>query len=93
MQVVHTCRGQQRYRRPKSSARYNKKHGYCYRCIWCNNFYKTNAALKGHHSRKVSDPGGCKNKPKSKTSTLTKKAVMRLRRKGAQKQFDHVNFV
>ena len=47
--------------------------------IWCNNFYKT-----------ISDPGGCKSKPKSRTGTLAKKAVMRLRRKEAQKQFDHV---
>ena len=32
-----------------------EKHGYSCRCTWCNNFYKTIAALKGHHSRKVSD--------------------------------------
>ena len=62
-----------------------EKHGYRYRCIWCNNFYKTNAALKGHHSSKVPDPGGCKSKPKSKTGTLAEKAVMRLRRKEAKK--------
>ena len=67
-----------------------EKHGHCHKCIWCNNFYKANAALKGHHSKKVSDPGGCKYKPKSKTGTLAEKAIMRLRRKDAQKQFDHV---
>ena len=67
-----------------------EKHGHCYRCIWCNNFYKTSGALKGHHSRKVSDPLGCKSKPKSKTGTLAEKAVKRLRRKEAQKHFDHV---
>ena len=47
-------------------------------------------ALKGHHSRKVSDPLGCKNKPKSKSGTLAEKAVKRLRRKAAQKHFDPV---
>ena len=67
-----------------------KKQGYCYRCIWCNNFYKTSGALKGHHSRKVSDPLGCKCKPKSKSGTLSEKAVKRLRRKEAQKNFGHV---
>jgi hypothetical protein len=67
-----------------------EKQGHCYRCIWCNNFYKTSGALKGHHSRKVSDPLGCKNKPKSKSGTLAEKAVKRLRRKEAQKHFDHV---
>ena len=67
-----------------------KKQGHCYRCIWCNNFFKTSGALKGHHSRKVSDPLGCKHKPKSKSGTLAEKAVKRLRRKEAQKHFDHV---
>ena len=38
----------------------------------------------------VSDPLGCKSKPKSKTGTLAEKAVKRLRRKEAQKHFDHV---
>ena len=38
----------------------------------------------------VSDPLGCKCKPKSKTGTLSEKAVKRLRRKEAQKHFDHV---
>jgi hypothetical protein len=67
-----------------------EKHDYCYRCVWCNNFYKTSGALKGHQSRKVSDPLGCKHKPKSKTGTLAEKAVKRLRRKEAQMHFDHV---
>ena len=67
-----------------------KKQGHCYRCIWCNNFYKTSAALKGHHSRKALDPLGCRCKPKSKSGTLSEKAVKRLRRKEAQKNFDHV---
>ena len=47
-----------------------EKHGHCYRCIWCNNFHMTSGALKGHQSRKVSDPTGCKCKPKSKTVTV-----------------------
>ena len=52
-----------------------EKHGHSYKCIWCNNFYKTSGALKGHHSRKVSDPLGCKCKPKSKIGTLAEKVV------------------
>ena len=56
----------------------------------CNSFYKTNAALKEHHghTKKVTDPGCFKSKPKSKSGTLAEKAVMRLKRKEAHKQFD-----
>ena len=50
----------------------------------------TSGALKGHHSRKVTYPLGCKSKPKSKSGTLAEKAVKRLRRKEPQKHFDHV---
>ena len=67
-----------------------EEHGHSYRCIWCNNFYKTSGALKGHHSRGVTDPLGCKSKPKSKSGTLAGKAVKRLRRKETQEHFDHV---
>ena len=67
-----------------------ERHDHYYRCIWCNNFHKTSGALKGHQSRKVSDPLGCKCKPKSKNGTLSEKAVKRLGRKEAQRHFDHV---
>ena len=65
-------------------------HAHCYRCIWCNNSYKTNAALKGHHSRGVPGPLGCKCKPKSKAGTLAKGAAKRPSGRRVQKHFGHV---
>ena len=63
-----------------------KTQGYTFRCKLCNNFSKTNAALKSHLTKKKTD-GGCKQKPIDRSGTL---AVKRLRRQERQKDFDRV---
>ena len=36
-----------------------EKHGFVHRCVWCCKFFKTAAALKGHHT-KSPENHGCK---------------------------------
>ena len=67
-----------------------EKHGHCFRCVHCCKFFKTASALKTHHTKGPEQPGGCKCKPASRSGTLAEAALMRLRRKEAQKDLGHV---
>lgn len=67
----------------------DRTYGFTHRCVRCCKFFKTAEALKGHGTRSVAK-GGCTRKPQVFSGRLAEKAVMRMWRKQAQEQFEHI---